>query len=304
MKRLTPPAGHIGCIVFLICAASMLSRAQSPYLPIPNGEWDKIITLDTAFIRISYEMTFRDALPYSTSEPNAIKSHIFTEDEMITDTRMVEIGTKCRKDYSYILETAEQENKKLTEKGILPNAGCPPVRPFEMFIYDCGKITVSYRTLMHGPILKFEDICESMQWSLTGEADQVGDYQCQKAVTSFGGRKWTAWFCPDIPVDGGPYKFRGLPGLILKVEDSEKHFSWTMTGIEKGSWPIYEKQYLFQECSPKEAGKILQNMFLHPFTFMKNAGVKIMMRDGKGGFYEPGEKENSISMYYDPIELE
>ena len=87
MKRLTPPAGNIGCIVFLICAASMLSRAQSPYLPIPNGEWDKIITLDTAFIRISYEMTFRDALPYSTSEPNAIKSHIFTEDEMITDTR-------------------------------------------------------------------------------------------------------------------------------------------------------------------------------------------------------------------------
>ena len=38
---------------------------------------------------------------------------------------------------------------------------------------------------------------------------------------------------PDIPVDGGPYKFRGLPGLILKVEDSEKHFSWTMTGIER-----------------------------------------------------------------------
>ena len=75
---------------------------------------------------------------------------------MITDTRMVEIGTKCRKDYSYILETAEQENKKLTEKGILPNAGCPPVRPFEMFIYDGGKIAVSYRTLMHGPILKFE----------------------------------------------------------------------------------------------------------------------------------------------------
>ena len=224
MKRLTPPAGHIGCIVILICAASMLSRAQSPYLPIPNGEWDRIITLDTAFIRISYEMTFRDALPYSTSEPDAL---------MITDTRMVEIGTKCRKDYSYILETAEQENKKLTEKGILPNAGCPPVRPFEMFIYDGGKITVSYRTLMHGPILKFEDICESMQWSLTGEADQVGDYQCQKAVTSFGGRKWTAWFCPDIPVDGGPYKFCGLPGLILKVEDSETRTDPESGGLRK-----------------------------------------------------------------------
>ena len=274
----------VSLILFLFLIRYNL-LGQNMYSPIPRYDWKEMTTLDSAYLRISYEMIFRDALPYYMSEPNALKGHIFTEDEMITDTRMVEIGTKCRKDYSYILETAEQEN-------------------FEMFIYDGGKITVSYRTLMHGPILKFEDICESMQWSLTGDAEQVGDYQCQKAVTSFGGREWTAWFCPDIPVDGGPYKFRGLPGLILKVEDSEKHFSWTMTGIEKGSWPIYEKQYLFQECSSKEAGKILQSMFLHPFTFMKNAGVKIMMRDGKGGFYEPGEKENSISMYYDPIELE
>ena len=135
-----------------------------------------------------------------------------------------------------------------------------------------------------------------MQWSLTGEAEQVGDYQCQKAVTSFGGREWTAWFCPDIPVDGGPYKFRGLPGLILKVEDSEKHFSWTMTGIEKGSWPIYEKQYLFQKCSPKEAAKILKDMYL--------TGIRTLLPDGKGGAREPGDNEYSVAMYYDPIELE
>ena len=193
---------------------------------------------------------------------------------------------------------------KCPEKGILLNAGCPPVRPFEMFIYDGGKIAVSYRTLIHGPILKFEDICVPMEWSLAGGEEQVGDYQCQKAVTSFGGREWTAWFCPDIPVDGGPYKFCGLPGLILKVEDSEKHFSWTMTGIEKGSWPIYEKQYLFQKCGPKEAAKILKDMYLRPFVFLKNTGIRTLLPDGKGGAREPGDNEYSVAMYYDPIELE
>ena len=304
MNRPVLPAKLTTCAITLLCTASMLSRAQSPYRPVPNQTWNKTVALDTAFMRVSYEMTFRDALFYSTSEPGGLEDHVFAEKEILSDTRIVEFGDRVRKDYSQILEAREMLNREMTERGEMPrNLGSSSVYPIELFVFS-DSYRINRRTLLTGPILQYEGGCTPMQWSLTGEAEQVGDYQCQKAVTSFGGREWTAWFCPDIPVDGGPYKFCGLPGLILKVEDSEKHFSWTMTGIEKGSWPIYEKQYLFQECSPKEAGKILQNMFLHPFTFMKNAGVKIMMRDGKGGFYEPGEKENSISMYYDPIELE
>ncbi len=304
MNRPVLPAKLTTGAITLLCAASMLCSAQSPYRPVPNQTWNKTVALDTAFMRVSYEMTFRDALFYSTSEPGGLEDHVFAEKEILSDTRIVEFGDRVRKDYSQILETREMLNREMTERGEMPrNLGSSSVYPIELFIFS-DSYRINRRTLLTGPILQYEGGCTPMQWSLTGEAEQVGDYQCQKAVTSFGGREWTAWFCPDIPVDGGPYKFCGLPGLILKVQDSEKHFSWTMTGIEKGSWPIYEKQYLFQECSPKEAGKILQNMFLHPFTFMKNAGVKIMMRDGKGGFYEPGEKENSISMYYDPIELE
>lgn len=77
-----------------------------------------------------------------------------------------------------------------------------------------------------------------------------------------------------------------------------------MTGIEKGLWPIYEKQYLFQECSPKDAGKFLKNMYLRPFAFLKSMEIKMLMRDGNDRFKESGDAEYSISMYYDPIELE
>ena len=41
-----------------------------------------------------------------------------------------------------------------------------------------------------------------------------------KAVTEFAGRKWTAWFTEELPFQDGPYKFRGLPGLIVKLEDA------------------------------------------------------------------------------------
>lgn len=70
-------------------------------------------------------------------------------------------------------------------------------------------------------------------WKLEPEKKKIGEYETQKATTSFGGREWTAWFSTDIPFQDGPYKFHGLPGIIIKVEDSEKHYSWELKGNKK-----------------------------------------------------------------------
>lgn len=32
---------------------------------------------------------------------------------------------------------------------------------------------------------------------------------------------YTSWYAPEIALNKGPWKFNGLPGLILKVEDSK-----------------------------------------------------------------------------------
>ncbi|SIS56300.1 GLPGLI family protein [Chryseobacterium ureilyticum] len=80
-----------------------------------------------------------------------------------------------------------------------------------------------------------------MQWSVHLEKNTVKGYNVQKATADFGGRKWTAWFCADIPVQDGPYKFRGLPGMILKIEDSTGSHSFTLVGIKKLSDQEIEK---------------------------------------------------------------
>lgn len=71
-----------------------------------------------------------------------------------------------------------------------------------------------------------------LNWKLHPEYITVLSYKAQKATTEFGGRKWIAWFTKDIPFQDGPYKFKGLPGLIVKIEDETKSHQFELRGIK------------------------------------------------------------------------
>ncbi len=71
---------------------------------------------------------------------------------------------------------------------------------------------------------------EVPQWKILPETQQIGAYKAQKATTDFGGRSWTAWFAAALPFQDGPYKFYGLPGLIVKVEDSTLSHIMSLVG--------------------------------------------------------------------------
>ena len=75
-----------------------------------------------------------------------------------------------------------------------------------------------------------EDI---VNWKLSEVTKKIADFSAQKATTNFGGRKWTAWFTKEIPFSEGPYKFTGLPGLIVSLEDSENQFSFQLIKSKK-----------------------------------------------------------------------
>ncbi|WP_294244793.1 GLPGLI family protein [uncultured Chryseobacterium sp.] len=67
-----------------------------------------------------------------------------------------------------------------------------------------------------------------LNWKIASETRKIGDYKVQKAETDFGGRKWTVWFTTDLPYQDGPYKFGGLPGLIVKAEDEKGDYSFDL----------------------------------------------------------------------------
>lgn len=78
---------------------------------------------------------------------------------------------------------------------------------------------------------KYTEPMPSFDWQLTDEKKTIGTHQCQKAVCSYGGRTYEAWFAPDIPINDGPWKFHGLPGLIIEVYDTQHHYEFTFLGM-------------------------------------------------------------------------
>lgn len=73
----------------------------------------------------------------------------------------------------------------------------------------------------------------TMSWNLVKGEKNIFSYSCFKAETNFRGRKFIAWYTKDIPISDGPYKFSGLPGLILEVYDSENNFHYNIIAIIK-----------------------------------------------------------------------
>ncbi len=85
------------------------------------------------------------------------------------------------------------------------------------------------------------------------EVRTILGYKCNKATTKFGNRVYTAWYAKDIPVSEGPYRFKGLTGLILEISDENKYHSFTAIGIEKKAIeiaplqkgiPVTKEQYI------------------------------------------------------------
>ena len=59
-------------------------------------------------------------------------------------------------------------------------------------------------------------------WTLTNDTLTVSGYYCQTAMATHRGVAWTVCYTEEIPSSAGPWRLRGLPGLIIKAE-SEAH---------------------------------------------------------------------------------
>lgn len=72
-----------------------------------------------------------------------------------------------------------------------------------------------------------------MEWTVCEDSvARILGYECKMATSNYHGRDWKVWFTTDIPIPFGPWKLRGLPGLILKA-DANGGYSFTLTDIEK-----------------------------------------------------------------------
>jgi len=129
-----------------------------------------------------------------------------------------------------------------------------------------------------------------MDWKILPETVKIGEYEAQKAETTFAGRKWYAWFTQDIPFQDGPYKFKGLPGLIVKLEDATQSHVFELKAvgkykeeIQKVSEFVGNDKYI--EVNQEQYKKIFLEDRNDPAKSMKMAmanGAVLQFRDQNG----------------------
>jgi GLPGLI family protein len=72
----------------------------------------------------------------------------------------------------------------------------------------------------------------SFKWEILNDTLTILNQKVQKAKVQFRGRDYFAWFTTKIKISDGPYKFHGLPGLILKIESIDKKYKFKAYSIK------------------------------------------------------------------------
>ncbi|WP_449389077.1 GLPGLI family protein [Chryseobacterium lineare] len=175
-----------------------------------------------------------------------------------------------------------------------------------------NKITVEEKAYVK--LLSVTYTCP-IHWKIKSNAtEKILGYNTQKAVCEFGGRKWTAWFTREIPIMDGPYKFSGLPGLILKIQDSEENYLFEIKSITKENNDIEHRNFgsskvnnltpkqwdTFWSNYRKQPSMVLENLNTEKTTYVIN-GKDVNSREVKDAF---NKKEwEAMSFFKNPIEL-
>ena len=134
-------------------------------------------------------------------------------------------------------------------------------------------------------------------WELSEETDEIMGHECHKATAKWRGRDWTAWYS-DIPIDAGPWKFQGLPGLILKLEDSTGQHYFEAIGTKKDVYPFGYKKSLYCKTTREKFNNLYKDYCQNSGNMLVDSGMVIPQSE------EEEQMLRSRRMFYSPIELE
>ena len=224
-----------------VCGGANAQPKISGRVPVREKRgYDQQIVIDTANVRILYALNAKD---------------IKDEDTYI-DLGKLEVGRRVSKYSSEFVDLSDVEavkwKKETGHTGYVPKSFWMGGRPE---LHENWSELVFSDYIIRGNQLKeyacfplwaerenssYTEPWPLMHWTLANDSQTILGHRCQKATCHFRGRDFIAWFASDVPFKGGPWKFGGLPGCILKVYDVQKIYVWEAVAIERGTFQIMQ----------------------------------------------------------------
>ena len=160
-------------------------------------------------------------------------------DSLKTEWMYLDINKKGSKFYSkssFESDSIVQESIKKQLASGTRNVSVSRQRQGGEINYEVEKTYPEYKTYLIASVGNdaykvLED--RKINWKIAPEKKKLGEFNVQKATAEFAGRSWIAWFTTDVPIQDGPYKFSGLPGLIVEIYDQTGTHKMELKGLKK-----------------------------------------------------------------------
>jgi len=299
-------------IIFIISILfSTLNTFSQLNLIIPNYvSLDKFRVLDSAYLKCTYRLTHvHDTL-------NADKTREKDMQTLLIGNKMSKYFSQYMVDYCLYVGDLFKKRDKSVQK---TSNGAQPIihnqengtLGYEIFkSYPDTKMTVTDLASQTGPAYigsnyQYQEEIPNLKWEMKNDTSTVLSYLCQKAITTFRGRTYEAWYTTEITINNGPWKFGGLPGLILKVSDRKQYFLFECIGIEKlkKTTPVKLYDLKYVTINRLNLAKLYQRMHDDNMGYSLAAGYAqhcyVKYPDGR-----IEEVTHSPKEPYNPIELE
>ena len=151
-------------------------------------------------------------------------------------------------------------------------------------------------------------------WTLTDDTLTVGGYLCQQATATHRGVAWTVCYTEEIPSSAGPWRLRGLPGLIVKAESEAHTFCLTELRKEASSITAPEHrpdvQWMKYAKLLKHRNEIYGNRQYakNPTYYVPDLGgsinnMDVLNHDGRQIVFANGHPLLTEAHVYQPLEL-
>jgi GLPGLI family protein len=185
----------------------------------------------------SIEAQYECIYEYNVNGENKSGEH-FSE----TYNGILQIGRKNAKFQDYTSFQIDSVKSINADEDVLKNYTVQAIKNeffFDQTIYqNFPKGQMSTASVVTPNYYTYEESRNPINWTLQEVCDTICGYACLRAQGEYGGRQWTAWYAPEIPVQFGPWKLTGLPGLILAASDSDGIHSFKAISFRKASTPI------------------------------------------------------------------
>lgn len=154
-----------------------------------------------------------------------------------TEMMFLDTNSKGSKYYSYTVFNSDSLMKIDLEKQLAATGSINIRSDMQKgsVRYSVTKTYPDYKVNLHRKLsMDAYNISDDREisWKISQNKEKIGEWNAQKAEADFAGRHWIAWFSSEIPIQDGPYKFHGLPGLIVKIEDKTGSHKMELKGIK------------------------------------------------------------------------